>query len=150
MTQISYRWILSSPTPTPKTMVLWNQTTKAPNLLHLLILHPRRADVLLGLNDPVPFTFGSSLQPLTANHERINHLQSNSVVPLRLLQSTNISIDRMNMNNNNPTNCREIHYIMLHVLATTANLSFHLLRLDDVVSAHCDGVLLKEAHVSKI
>ena len=57
------------------------------------------ADVLLCLNDSVPFTFGSSLQPLTANHERINHLESNPVVPRRQLQSTNIPINRINMNN---------------------------------------------------
>ena len=50
------------------------------------------ADVLMGLNDPVPFTFGSSLQPLTANHDRINHLEPRSVVPHRLLQSTNIAL----------------------------------------------------------
>ena len=34
------------------------------------------ADVLLSLNDPVPFTFGSSLPPLTSNHDRINHLET--------------------------------------------------------------------------
>ena len=105
------------------------------------------ADVLLGLNDLVPFTFGSSLQSLTANHERINHIESNPVVPRRLLQSTKIPINHINTNNNNPTGCREIHYIMLHVLATMANLSSDLLRLDDVVSAHSDGNLLEEAHV---
>ena len=57
---------------------------------------PRRsaiADVLMGLNDPVPFTFCSSLPPLTANHDRINHLEPRSVVPRRLLQSTNIPIN---------------------------------------------------------
>ena len=40
---------------------------------------PRRsaiADVLMGLNDPIPFTFGSSLPPLTSNHDRINHLET--------------------------------------------------------------------------
>ena len=87
-------------------------------------------DVLLGLNDPVPSTFGSSLQPLTANHEWTNHLESNCI----------------NMNNNNPMGCREIHYIMLHVLSTMANLSPNLLGLDDDISAHGDGNLLKEAH----
>ena len=52
------------------------------------------ADVLLSLNDPVPFTFGSRLPPLTANHDRINHLEQRSevprVVPRRLLQSNTI------------------------------------------------------------
>ena len=81
------------------------------------------AYVLMGLNDPVPFTFGSSLPSMNANHERINHLEPNPIVTRRLLQSTNVPINRINMNNNNPTSCREIHYFMLRVLATMADLS---------------------------
>ena len=104
------------------------------------------ADVLMGLNDPVPFTLGSSLQPLTANHDRVSHLKPHSVVPRRLLQLTNIPINRLNMNNNNPTGSREIHYCMLHILSLMANLSFHLLRLDNVASAHSDGII-QEEHV---
>ena len=58
------------------------------------------ADILMSLNDQVSFTFGSSLQPLTANHDPINYLEQRSVVPRRLLQSTKIPINRINMNNN--------------------------------------------------
>ena len=103
------------------------------------------ADVLLGLNGPIPFTFGSSLPPLTTNHDRINYLEQRSEVPpvvtRRLLQSNTIPVDRMNMNNNIPTGSREIHYCMLHILSLMANLSSQLLRYDDVVSANSDGII---------
>ena len=77
----------------------------------------------------------------------VTHLEPNPEVTHRLLQSTNTSINRSNINNNNPTGCREIHYIMLHVLATMVNLSSHLLRYDDVVSAHGDGNLVEDVHI---
>ena len=106
------------------------------------------ADVLLGLNDPITFTFGSSLPPLTTNHGRINHLEQrsevNRVVPRRLLQSNTIPINRINMNNNNPTGSREIHYGMLRILSMMANLSSQLLRYDDVVSVNSDGIIQDE------
>ena len=38
-------------------------------------------DILLGPNDPVPFTFGNSISSMNANHERIDHLEPNPVVP---------------------------------------------------------------------
>ena len=106
------------------------------------------ADVLLGLNEPIPITFGSSLPPLTTNHNRINHLEQRSeaqpVITRRLLSSNSIPIDRLNMNNNIPTGSREIHYCMLHILSLIANLSSHLLRYDDVVSANSDGIIQDE------
>ena len=52
-------------------------------------------NVLNRLNDPVPFTFGSSLLPMNVNHERINQLEPNPVITCRLLQSTNIPINRI-------------------------------------------------------
>ena len=106
------------------------------------------ADVLLGLNEPITFTFGSSLPPLTTNHDRINHLERRSeeqpVITRRLLSSNSIPIDRMIMNNDTPTGSREIHYCMLHILSLMANLSSHLLRYDDVVSASSDGIVQDE------
>ena len=36
---------------------------------------------------------------MNTNHERINHLEPNPLVPRRLLQSTNIPANRSNMNN---------------------------------------------------
>ena len=101
------------------------------------------ADVLMGFNDQVLFTFGSSLPNMNANHERINHLEPNPVVPRRLLQSTNIPANQYNINNTNPTGCIEIHYNMLHILSSMANLSSHLLRL----SVHSDGNPLEDAHI---
>ena len=105
------------------------------------------ADVLMGLNDPVPFTFGSNLPQSSANHGRINHLEHRPAVARRPLQSTIVPFNRQNMDNTTPTGSREIHYCMLHILALMANLSSQLLRLDDVVSAHSDGNLLTEEHV---
>ena len=117
----------------------------APQLHYLLNLHLRS-----GHNDPVPFILGSSLPSMNANHGRVNHLEPIPVVTRRLLQSTNIPINRISMNNNNPTGCREINYVMLHVLATMANLSSHLLRYDDVVSAQGDGNLVEDVHILTI
>ena len=51
-------------------------------------------DVLNGLNDPVPFMFGSSLLAMNTNDERINHLEPNLIVICRLSQSINIPINR--------------------------------------------------------
>ena len=92
------------------------------------------------------YSTGSMTQYLlfsAAAHERINH----PVVTRRLTQSTNIHINRSSLNNDNLRDYREIYYHMLHVLATMANLSSHLLRYDDVVSAHSDGNLVEELHI---
>ena len=105
---------------------------------------PRNAvdDVLNKDNDPVPFIFCSSLPSMNVNHGRINHFEPNPVVIHRLLQSTDNPNNPNSLSNNHPTGFREIHYIMLHVLATMAILSPHLLRYNDVVSAHGDRMLL--------
>ena len=50
------------------------------------------------------------------------------------------------MNNNIPTGSREIHYCMLHILSLMANLSSHLLRYDDVVSANSYGII-QDKHI---